>query len=254
MRENRIGETNVNRQGCLMKIIEYNSSNDILIEFQDKYKYKTHAGYKEFKSGAIKNWYHQSVCDVGIVGERYKDCIRKDSEYKTWCSMLLRCFDEKYKTREPAYLDVTCCEEWLYYPNFYKWLHNQSNFDKWLCNDDWAIDKDILNKGSKIYSPETCCLVPRIVNSLFIKRANDRGLYPIGVTRHNDKFRARCDNPLLNTRKHIGLYDTAELAFMAYKKYKEELIKQVAQIEYDKNNITEDCYSAMMNYEVEITD
>ena len=35
---------------------------------------------------------------------------------------------------------------------------------------------------------------------------------------------------------------------------KEDLIKQVAEIEYAKGNITKQCYNAMMNYEVEITD
>lgn len=258
MRENRLLEENFNSQGCLMKIIEYNSYSDILVEFQDEYKYRTRAGYKEFKSGSIKNWYHPSVCGVGIVGDKYKDCITKNGkmshEYKTWSSLLLRCFDENYKIKEITYQDVTCCKEWLSYENFYEWLYQQENFEKWLNNDDWAIDKDILIKGNKIYSPNTCCLVPRIVNSLFIKRTNDRGIYPIGVTKHKDRFRARCDNPLLKTRKHIGLYNTPEEAFQAYKQYKENLIRQVAQEEYSKGNIIQSCYEAMMKYEVEITD
>ena len=35
---------------------------------------------------------------------------------------------------------------------------------------------------------------------------------------------------------------------------KEYLIKHVAQRDYDNGNITEQCYTAMMEYEVEITD
>lgn len=258
MKDNRTGETAITKQGCLAKIIEYNNYSDILVEFQDAYKYKVRASYKEFKNGSIKNWYYPSVCGVGIVGERYKDYItsnkRKLPEYKMWSSMLSRCFDKKYKEKEPAYEDVTCCEEWLLFENFYEWFHKQDNFDKCFYDEDYAIDKDILFKGNKIYSPETCCLVPRIINSLFIKRARDRGEFPIGVTAHKEKYRARCDNPLLNTRVHIGLFATPELAFEAYKIYKERLIKQVAQIEYNNSNITKECYDAMMDYEVEITD
>lgn len=258
MKEDRIGEVIITKQGCLAKVIEYNNYSDILVEFQDEYKYKVRVSYKEFKNGNIKNWYYPSVYGVGIVGEKYKDYItsnkRKLLEYKMWSSMLSRCFDKKYKEKEPAYEDVTCCEKWLCFENFYEWLHKQENFDKCLYNEDYAIDKDILFKGNKIYSPETCCLVPRIVNSLFIKRARDRGELPIGVTKHKDKYRARCDNPLLSIREHIGLFETPELAFGAYKKYKEHIIKQVAQIEYLNNNITKECYNAMMNYEVEITD
>ena len=36
---NRLGETNYNQHGTLMKIIKYNSYNDIDVEFQDEYKY-----------------------------------------------------------------------------------------------------------------------------------------------------------------------------------------------------------------------
>ena len=46
----RTGETNVNKYNTLMLIIEYNSSNDIIVEFQDSYKYKFHTSYKNFKN------------------------------------------------------------------------------------------------------------------------------------------------------------------------------------------------------------
>ena len=54
--------------------------------------------------------------------------------------------------------------------------------------------------------------------------------------------------------EHIGVYDTSEEAFYAYKEAKESYIKQVAQEEYSLGNITKKCYDAMMSYEVEITD
>ena len=115
--------------------------------------------------------------------------------------------------------------------------------------------KDIIVKGNKIYSPDVCCLIPQNVNCLFLKREAERGDYPIGV-RYRDGygFLASCHNPFTNKKEEIGYYSTPEKAFVAYKDYKENLIKQVAQIEYDANNITEQCYQAMMNYEVEIDD
>lgn len=48
--------------------------------------------------------------------------------------------------------------------------------------------------------------------------------------------------------------NTVEEAFMDYKSIKEENIRQIAQTEYDKGNITKECYDAMVRYEVEITD
>lgn len=56
----------------------------------------------------------------------------------------------------------------------------------------WALDKDILVKGNKIYSPETCCFVPQEINNLFTKRKSCRGTLPIGVKyiKENKKFSA----------------------------------------------------------------
>lgn len=170
--------------------------------------------------------------------------------------MLQRCFYKKEKQREPTYKDATCCQEWLYYPNFHEWLHSQENFDKWYNGEQWAVDKDIFMKGNKTYSPDTCCLVPYNVNNLFTKHDNARGIYPIGVHWHSrdNMFTAQCMNPFTKKRKFLGYHETINDAFQAYKKYKESIIKQVADVEYSKRNITKKCYDAMMNYEVEITD
>ena len=91
---------------------------------------------------------------------------------------------------------------------------------------------------------------------LFTRRQNDRGDYPIGVYyyKKGNCFRAQCMNPLLNKRVLIGSYSDPITAFEAYKVYKEDLIKIIAELEYQKKNITEKCYKAIMNYEVEITD
>lgn len=157
--------------------------------------------------------------------------------------------------KNPSYQNVTCCNEWLLYENFYEWLHSQGNFDKWLSGNGWDIDKDILVKGNKVYSSETCCLVPQNINKLFIKNDVIRGILPLGVSRDRGKFRALCNNPFTKEYEYLGEYETPEDAFyLGYKPYKENIIKKVAQIEYDKGNITEICYNAMMNYEVEITD
>lgn len=66
---------------------------------------------------------------------------------------------------------------------------------------------------------------------------------------------ASVSDPIIgNTKVYLGNYETPEEAFVAYKIYKEDLIKKIAEIEYSKNNITLKCYNSMMNYVVEITD
>lgn len=245
-----------NNQGCLMKIVEYNKSNDIIVEFQDDHKTRVRTIYANFKSGSIKNPYYPSVYGVGIIGTKYPRSVncRNIKEYETWRHILRRCYDSELKGRQPTYNNVSCCEEWLSYENFYEWLHKQPNFDKWYEGKRWAVDKDIFTKRNKVYSPENCCLVPQNVNCLFLKREAERGKYPIGVRYTKDGFLAVCRNPFLDSAEELGCYSTPEKAFQVYKVYKEDIIKQVAQIEYESSNITEECYESMMKYEVEIDD
>lgn len=252
----RFLQTTINNQGCLMKIIEYNNCDDIVVEFQDDYKYKKHATYDRFIKGQIWNPYLPTICEVGIVGDKYKTSIngKFTKEYVTWHNILVRCYDEKIKKNHQTYIKAKCCKDWLCFENFYEWLHRQPNFDKWLNGNSWAIDKDILVKGNKEYSPNTCCLVPQNINSLFTKRDLSRGQYPVGVYKKDNKFISQCQNPFDRTQKNLGYYDTSIEAFYAYKKYKEDLIKYIAKEEFGNGNITRQCYEAMMNYQVEITD
>ena len=141
------------------------------------------------------------------------------------------------------------------------WLDNPKEFVKWYlehyyeCGDEeMDVDKDLFGNGSNMYSPDTCCLVPHNVNILFTKDDAKRGLLPIGVCKLQKWFMAQCRNPFTNKYEYLGTYDTPEKAFRVYKKYKENIIKQVAKIEYKAGNITSKCYEAMMNYVVEITD
>lgn len=252
----RLGEEQYNNQRCLMKIVVYNNNDDIVVEFQDEYKGKVHTSYQRFLSGDVRNPYYPNVYGLGITGNKYPLNAngKPTKEYYTWSNMMRRCYSREFKEKEPTYQEVICCNEWLLYENFYEWLHSQENFEKWLNGNKWAIDKDIIYKNNKIYSPETCCLVTKSINSLFTKRDNDRGDLPIGVSKCGEKFKSVCMNPITNNHDYLGLYPTPFKAFYAYKLHKEEIIKQIAQEEYDNGNITERCYQAMMNYEVEITD
>lgn len=162
--------------------------------------------------------------------------------------MIKRCCNEKYKSKHPAYKNTSCSNEWMDFNVFYKWLSSQDNYKKWKIGKYWAIDKDIIFKGNNFYSSETCCLVPQRVNNIFTKRNSKRGILPIGVTFERNKYRA------YSSGIHLGDYNTPEEAFMRYKEFKENYIKQVAKEEYEIGNIVRKCYDAMINYQVEITD
>ena len=103
-----------------------------------------------------------------------------------------------------------------------------------------------------MYCPQNCCLVPPQVNTLFIKRDSARSDFTIGVMQHRNKYRGHVS---VNGKQLImPVRNTVEEAFMDYKAIKEDNIKRIAKMEYEKGNITKKCYEAMMSYEVEIND
>lgn len=254
--DNRLGQTRYNHEDDLMKIVKYNNSNDILVEFQDEHKSVVHTKYCHFIKGCVRNPYGTKIFGVAMLGNKHHAWVgnKATKEYGVWKRMLQRCYDKNYQSVQKTYEDAVCCEEWLLFDNFYEWLHSQENFNKWLNGYRWALDKDILVKGNKMYNLDTCRLVPQNVNSLFTKRNADRGELPIGVHEQLGRYLSTCCNPLVNEQVYLGSFDAPTQAFEVYKEYKEDIIKQVAQKEFDAGNITEQCYNAMMSYEVEITD
>ena len=257
-KKERMGLVGCNTFGTQMKIIDYKTSKDIVVEFQDEHKYVTKSYYKCFVSGNIKNLYDKTLYGVGYIGEgqklKYNNKFTKEA--MTWHSMLERCYSDKYSDCKHTYKEASCCDEWLCYQNFYNWLHSQENFDKWVNLPKSAIDKDIILKGNKTYSPKTCCLVSQRINSLFTKADSMRGHYPIGVifNKNHNCFEVQIQNQITGKRDYYTKFESPNEAFNVYKIEKEKIIKQVAQEEFDAGNITKKCYDAMMNYEVEITD
>lgn len=164
-----------------------------------------------------------------------------------WHSMRYRISPNKINSRNYAYKDVTICDEWLIFDNFYQWF--KENY-----REGWQIDKDILIKGNRLYCPECCCFVPAFINSLFTKSNKIRGEYPVGVDFHCGRYRARLKKVVNHKRIRIdlGYFDSPEEAFNAYKREREKYFREVAE-EY-KNILPERVYNAIINYKVEIYD
>ena len=263
----RTGEINVSNEGCVMKIIEYNNANNIIIEFQDEHKYRLYTKYGAFKNGQCKNPFYPSVYEHGYLGTNKegnapKAYELKDSktiqtwEYSKWNRMLARCFDSKYKEKYPTYKGVACCDRWLCFANFLEDLEILRNEYNWDENEKLNLDKDILHKSNKIYSLENCILVPDWINTLFIRRDAKRGDCPIGVSYNKQykKYQALCS--INGKQKGIGLYNTPQEAFNAYKIAKENEIKRIVNDCVLKGYITKDSrlYNSMMGYQIKIDD
>lgn len=236
-----------------MQIVEYISGSNILVRFEDGTIVRTSVG--NFKSGRVKNPNAPCVFGLGAVGDKYP--IRKDGkvikEYTMWHGILERCYSSKSKLnpKNNTYKSCVVDEKWLYFPNFFDWVHAQENYDQWKLGG-YAIDKDIIKKGNNIYSDQYCSLVPAYINNLFTKHNAARGPYPIGVRKGPYSFEVRVSG--IEKNYHFSGFSSPEDAFRVYKETKENIIKKHAEREYASGRISKRCYDAMLKYIVEITD
>lgn len=179
---------------------------------------------------------------------------KRNKDYSLWASMLQRCYSENTNARKGVYIGCSVSENFKSYSYFSLWCQEQNGYKSKDCNGKvWQLDKDLLVKGNKVYSEDTCVFVPQQINALLTKRQNLRGDHPIGTSlnRKSGKFQANCkngDGKLI----YLGLHNTPQEAFQAYKVFKEAVIKEVAD-KY-KGQLDPRAYQTLMTYQVEITD
>ena len=253
---NRTGEKRLNNFGSEMVIVEYRNARDMDVYFPEYDWTFKNTQYYNFKNSQINCPYERTSYEVGYLGEgdyKTRENGKHTRVYDTWHSMLTRCYSDKYHKKQPTYIGCNVSKEFHNFQNFGCW--DEENYYT-VEGQRMELDKDILVKHNKIYSPETCIYVPQTINKLFVKSDKTRGKSVIGTTPFNDKYMVQCGiiNPETGKSKneYLGLYDTEQEAFEVYKYHKERNIRQVA--DYFKNEIPKRLYDGLYRYEVDITD
>lgn len=155
--------------------------------------------------------------------------IWKCQIYAGWYRMLDRCYGILYLSKNPSYRDCKVDESW----------HKFSVFRDWMMSQDWEgkeVDKDLLIKGNKVYSAETCLLVSPQVNRFLTERGADRGKHPLGVNHavsRGNKFEARCCNPFTIKQELIGRFTCPIQAHKAWQSRKHEHAVAMAAMQDD---------------------
>lgn len=150
--------------------------------------------------------------------------------YSVWKAIIARCFNDNIKEKKKCYKKARLCEEWHIFTNFLSWYLNNRV-------EGWHIDKDIIIKGNKVYSPDTCCFVPNEINSFFAH--NSRNIVPKGFStnkKHN-KFISSISNKV---------FDNESDAYKCFCLDKEIKAKRLA--EKYKDNLDIRVYNRLINY------
>lgn len=209
-------------------VIDYKSAREVTVMFYNP-MCVVQCQLGHLRRGQVKNPLIPSFYGKGYIG--VGSYTKKDFRaFSLWTAMLRRSYCSSFHKKQHTYEDVEVCEEWLCFQNFAQWCYNQKFYNtKDGKGNLYQLDKDLLTKGSKVYSPNTCCFIPTVLNNLIKPKPISTGNYPIGVSLHRKtgKFVARMK--AFGRYEHLGLFDTPEQAFLVYKEKKEAQIKIVAK-------------------------
>lgn len=250
MRKNyKVGDrVHIEKSGCDVEVVKYVNSKEIYVKFDNHAGYVVKARASQLNSGKLRDPYFRGVCGVGYIGVgKYSSSDGQgghDRAYIQWKGMIHRCYDEKTQKNRPLYIGVTVCDEWHNFQNFAEWFYSQR------FEDGWHLDKDIIDRGNMVYSPDTCSMVPQEVNTLLWESEKVGGDLPVGVRKNGKGFHAQ-----LNKFGKRVAFPTVGCKIEAGRMYieeKEKHIKEVAE-EY-KGVLDERVYSALLDWTVSPTE
>lgn len=237
--ESRIGEIVSTDLYGDVEIIEYFKNINCTVKFLEDSTILYNIQYRNIKT-KLKNPNKPKFFGLGFFGIGKYDAKEYNMYYDKWRHMFDRCYNEKIQKLKPTYVGCSVDEQWHNFQNFAAWMDENYKPSLMLW---WEIDKDILISGNKIYSPETCCLVPSEINNLFrMPFLGDNGL-PRGVSKKGSKFCSRIF--FENERIYLGTFDTIDEASSYYERVRKEKIKTLA--DKHKDTLNPKVYKALID-------
>ncbi|WAW11482.1 DNA-binding domain protein [Aeromonas phage vB_AceP_PAc] len=147
--------------------------------------------------------------------------------------MIRRCYTNKF----PAYIGCTVDEWWFNFQNFAEWYVGHKNYGK----DGYHLDKDLTVIGNKVYSPETCDLIPATLNN-YVASLNKA----VGYHWCNRDKRFIAKIRCVDYRETLGYFTNEEDARNAYLAAKK--VQLAALAEKYKHEIREEIYMNLRDW------
>jgi len=215
----RIGKTFKTNSGHCFKIIRYEDSNNVAIQFDCGNTQISR--WSHITAGLVKYPNHKTNCSIGFIGFGKYSSVHNIDAYRCWDRMLAR----SYRTGYKGYEGCVVCDEWHNFQNFAEWYYKQPNHsNKDRNGKSYCLDKDIFGNG-KLYSPDNCCFVPESLNKILTNTKFASGAYKAG-----NKFMVRT-----RLSGRVGTYEDKEKAEAVYKKTKIKDILTTCELESYNN-------------------
>ena len=214
-------------QGGSVTVVDFINSRNVIVRHNDTQGHISKVNYHDLKLGKVKNPYLPSVHGIGFIGYGdFRASVNgvKTTEYQTWKNMITRCYCAKSQERVDTYIGCKVHHTWHNFQTFAEWLTSSEFFGR-----GYELDKDILVRGSRIYSPETCSLIPQELNTLLCESTKSRGKYPTGTGFHKASGKYRAYLAINSHTEHLGLFNCLSDARKAYKTEKESYVKRKAE-------------------------
>lgn len=211
--------------GGTVVVVKYISSLNVIVRHEDENWHLMRTSAQQLRQGCVKNPYAPKLSGVGYVGvgkhQPYPNGV-KSKAYAVWCHMLARCYDEKEQMKAPHYIGCSVDRRWHNYQEFAEWYYSNKYY-----SDSYFLDKDLIKKGNKVYSPELCALVPRELNNLFA--GTDRSKDWVGVYYRSDIGRYSVEVGDEGVCKKLGFFDCRDEARKAYLDEKALIVGKAAK-------------------------
>jgi hypothetical protein len=230
-----VGSTHETKQFGEVEVLSVTSALDVTVKFKNTGYIARGLPSSRVRTGRIADPYHPFAAGLGYRGEGVYKVKDHRELYHRWSNMFRKIYTSNTASTINAYGDCEVDKRWYNFQNYARWFYNQFRHP----DESYDVDKDLKILGNRIYGPDTCLLIPSVLNtaiSFDSKLKNPRS----GVVMRNGRYCAtiRRDSVLY----FLGEYDNPDEAMESYHKAHCDLIFKMAERLFISGKLTKEIY------------
>lgn len=221
--------------GGEIEIVSYRRADDIDARFLETGTLVQGLNAGNIRRGNVADPFARTVHGFGYQGVGRYSFPQHRSAYGRWTSMIARIHAPQTNQIELDYQDCSIVEPWYNFQNYCDWITKEPFYGA----SGYEVDKDLRIRDNKVYGPDTCCLIPKELNSL-IGRDRRQNSYGSGVRYVSSTGRYYSHIWTRGIRTHLGTFDTREEAQESYRLAHRKRVVEVGFSLHKEGKITTD--------------